>query len=371
MPVELVVLTLVFLWFWQMNNKTGWNFKPTVLDLPIWSFIALASISCIFSIYAHASFFEMKRLLVMAGIYYLVVNNFSRRAIERLVALIVIIGAGISVIGLGQYFFELPHFWWSPKEFLASTYVNHNHFAGYLEMAMPLAVGFFFSGKTLLRKLGFGCAVIVMIIAFIFAQSRGAWISIAVAVFMMTFYLSRKKIIGKYLFLMVAMLLLFAFVIIYAGEDDLARRAGTMTDVKGDASFMTRVMIWQGTVDTIQNNPLIGTGIGTLVWGFPRYRPPGLNHKIVHAHNDYLHMMAEMGLLALPLMVWMIFIVLKKGFSLAAQPIYAGITTGLLSIFIHGLTDFNFHIPANMMLVSALCAFLMTQQKSEKPLDLI
>ena len=62
--IEFVVLALVFLWFWQMNNKTGWNFKPTALDLPIWSFIALASVSCIFSIYAHASFFEIKRLFL-------------------------------------------------------------------------------------------------------------------------------------------------------------------------------------------------------------------------------------------------------------------------------------------------------------------
>ena len=159
--------------------------------------------------------------------------------------------------------------------------------------------------------------------------------------------------------------ILMVFVLIYAGDDDIAKRAMTMTDVAGDASFMTRVYIWRGTLDMIKDNPLIGTGIGTFVWGFPRYRPPGLDSKVVHAHNDYLHMAAEMGLLALPLMLWMVIIILKRGFSAAGDPVFIGMSTGLLSVFLHGLIDFNFHIPANMMLISALCAFLMIMRKNE------
>ncbi|MEA3305944.1 MAG: O-antigen ligase family protein, partial [Candidatus Omnitrophota bacterium] len=182
--------------------------------------------------------------------------------------------------------------------------------------------------------------------------------------FVMVFYLSKKKIIKKYVFVSAALLLLLAFVVIYSGEDDIATRAETMTGVDGDPSFLSRVKIWQGTLDMIKHNPVIGTGIGTLTWGFPRYRPAGLNARIVHAHNDYLHMTAEMGLLSLPLMLWIIVIVLKKGFFLVRRPIYAGITVGLMSIFVHGLVDFNFHIPANMMLITVLCAIIMKYDES-------
>ena len=112
----------------------------------------------------------------------------------------------------------------------------------------------------------------------------------------------------------------------------------------------------------IKHNPVIGTGIGTLVWGHPRYRPEGLYFKVDYAHNDYLQMAAEMGILVLPIMLWMLIIILKKGSLLLRQPIYAGIITGLVSIILHGFVDFNFHIPANMMLFAVLCSFLMIRE---------
>ena len=74
-------------------------------------------------------------------------------------------------------------------------------------------------------------------------------------------------------------------------------------------------------------------------------------------------MTAEIGLLALPLILWMMFLALKRGFSMAGRPEYAGITVGLISIFLHGLIDFNFHIPANMMLFVICVSFIMNELK--------
>lgn len=361
-PIEIVVLSLCFIWFRRMNNTTGWNFKPTALDAPIWAFLALASLSCIFSIYLHDSLYGMRRLLAMAGIYYLIVNNFDKKRSEQLMMLIVIVGAGISLFGLAQYFFNLSHGWWAEERFLTSTYVNHNHFAGYLELAMPLAFGFFFSEKTVLRKAGFGIAAVIMSAAFLFAQSRGAWILIAVSAVLSAFYLSRKGIVRKSAFVILLLALSFIFAALYCVKGDISERLGTMTNVGGEASFLCRLKIWEGTIDMIKNNPAIGTGIGTFLWGFPRYRPEGLNYKISHAHNDYLHMAAEMGILAMALMILMAVIVMKKSFSLAARPVYACITVGLLSLFLHSLIDFNFHIPANMMLVTAMSAIIMSEK---------
>lgn len=363
--IELAVLALVFIWFWRMNNETGWSFKRTALDIPILAFALLAVLSTVFGIYPHAGLLSLAWMFTIIAAYYLVINNFSERAAGRFMFLIVLVGTGLAFFGLGQHFLEWPCSWWANEGFLASTYVNHNHFAGYLEMAIPLALGLFCAQKTPLRRLGLACCAVIMVTAFVFAQSRGAWVSLAFATLLVTYWLSRRKVIGRYVFFVIALLIVLAFTLLYSGEDSVAARLETMTNVKGDASFMTRVKIWQGTIEMIKNNPFIGTGIGTLLWGYPRYRPEGLYIMVDYAHNDYLQMAAEMGIFVLPLMLWMLIIILKKGFSLLGQPLYAGITIGLLSVLLHGLVDFNFHIPANMMLFAVLCAFLMLGEEDK------
>ena len=188
--VEAAVFLLLFLWLWRMNNRgeivspdpeasgRGRNdgkFKKTGLDLPVLLFGILAGASCVFSIYKHASILEMFQVAAVVSVFYLVLNNFGHKGVFRLAILIIIMGAGMSLLGLGQYFLGLDHSWWIPQGFLASTYVNHNHFAGYLEMSVPLAIGMLVGlKKERLSKIGLIAALSVMFAAFIFSHSRGA-----------------------------------------------------------------------------------------------------------------------------------------------------------------------------------------------------
>jgi len=358
--IELSVLVLVFIWFWRMNNETGWNFKKTPLDLPISGFALLGVLSVVFGIYLHAGLLSLIWMFTVISAYYLVVNNFSERSASRLILVVIITGTVLSLYGFAQRFLSLPHPWWADDKFISSTYVNHNHFAGYLEMSIPIALGMFYARKNVLSRISLAFCLAAMITAFIFAQSRGAWISLTAATLLVTYCLSRSKVIGKYAFYAVGLLLILFATVIYSGEDSVSERLGSMTNVRGDASIMSRVQMWRGAAMIAKDKPLTGIGMGTLEWGYPKYRPSGFYSKVDYAHNDYLQMAAEMGLFVLPIMVWMLFIILKKGHLLLKRPMYAGITTGLLSIILHGFADFNFHIPANMLLAVVLCAFLMS-----------
>ena len=133
--------------------------------------------------------------------FYLVLNNFGRRSGIYLASLIISIATGMSLLGLGQYFLGLNHSWWIPERFLASTYVNHNHFAGYLEIAIPLCIAMILGlkrekfsnpSKQFSSKFGLVAALIIMFTALIFSQSRGGWISLVVALFVMNIVLIRK-----------------------------------------------------------------------------------------------------------------------------------------------------------------------------------
>ncbi|NQT23036.1 MAG: O-antigen ligase family protein, partial [Candidatus Omnitrophica bacterium] len=125
-----------------------------------------------------------------------------------------------------------------------------------------------------------------------------------------------------------------------------------------------RLKIWDGTTNLILHNPLIGTGIGTFVWALPGYRPEGLNVRARFAHNDYLHMPAEMGFLALPLMILILLRVIGTGLGYYKKEgrideLKLGCAIGILSLSLHGFIDFNFHIPANMILVCIYAGIVM------------
>ncbi|HOX54770.1 MAG TPA: O-antigen ligase family protein [Candidatus Omnitrophota bacterium] len=378
--VELVVLVLVFLWLWKANNDNE-PFRKTKIDLPIWLFVVLAVISTVFSIYKNASFLEIFKLLMYIGAFYLVVNNFDRLMSLRLVATIIIMGTAMSVFGLAQYFLGLDHSWWVPENFLSSTYVNHNHFAGYLEMAIPLAIAVLLSLKSdkmssmarlIILRFGLILSLAFMFVALLVAQSRGAWISLGLSLLVMSIVLIKKKILPKITIIIFLLFIFVAAVYILSGTDDVAQRLRFVEQVNNEGFLEGREKMWKGSIEMIKANPLIGTGIGTFEWGFPRYRPEGLNVRANFAHNEYLQMMTEMGLLALPLMLWIIFFLVSSGLkwedkskfdkskgSLGLlEAVVLGSAIGILSLSIHGLVDFNFHIPANMLTLSVLAGII-------------
>jgi O-antigen ligase len=208
-------------------------------------------------------------------------------------------------------------------------------------------------------------ALIIMVTAFVLAQSRGAWISFGISILVMTYMLIRRRSgnMKSSIKNMTVLVLLAAAVIslAYFGKDVITERvSGAISAEPAGDSFATRVKIWQGSLDMIRHNPIIGTGIGTFIWGFPRYRPEGLNGLINFAHNDYLEAACDMGIPAVLIMLWIFVIVIKKGIGVDSSSYYRlGCAIGVLSLSLHALSDFNFHIPANMLLFTVYLAIIM------------
>jgi len=388
--VELAVCVLVFVWLWRLTSRgkrreeeDAVEFLGTRADLPLWLFVCLSVISCIFSIYRYASLSELLRLLAGVGVFYLATNNLNRAAALRMSVVLVGLGAGLSLLGLGQYFFGLNRSWWVPPVFLASTYVNHNHFAGFLELTIPLGMGILLglrkaemssAFKLLSFRFFLWAGLGIMFMAFLFAQSRGAWASLAGALTVMAILLVKKKILSQRVFAASLLIAVLVIVFVAGGYDAPARRMKSMEEIASKEFLQVRKKIWVGSIELIKAHPLTGTGIGTFVWAYPPYRPHDLRQRAHYAHNDYLQVISEMGLFGLILLMWMFNVVvggglrwyngrIQKGkgrrqFGLE-EGVAFGATIGLLSIALHGLTDFNLHIPANMLVVALLAGIVM------------
>lgn len=362
-PVLLVINFLVLLWLLRFNHDKAAVPRATPLDKPIFLFAALAAVSFFSSIYKQESFYALLGVLAFVGLYYLVVNNFDAIMARRAMFAFASAAGLLSGYGLLQYINILPHPSWVPQTFLAATYVNHNHFAGYLELVIPLAAALLVSeeGGNAFKKLVLAGALAVMLAAFIFAQSRGAWLSLTTALFAMGISLLKRKNLKRaaccVLFLLFSFALSLGF--LKKGGVPATPSAGGAFE-RTEASSKARILIWRGTLEMIRERPWRGIGIGTFEWGFPRFRPEGLNERANFSHNDYLQMAAEMGVLA-PLVMWaMVFVVVHRGLFNKDAPLETvGCATGVFSVALHGLVDFNFHIPANMLLCVVLLAFIM------------
>lgn len=348
-----------------MTGVTGTRVTGTAINIPIFLFAALAIISTFFSIYKHDSIYALLKLACYIGIYYLIVNEFDRKMVKRLLYVVIGMGSALSICGLLQHLNIIGHSWWEPKEFIAATFVNHNHFSGYLELVIPVAVISLMkrsaAGKPAILKILIVSALVIMVTVFILAQSRGAWIALSASFLVMMYVLAKKgrgniKNSAKLILLSAAIVLLA-----YFGRDLISERvSGSISAESAGDSFATRLLIWRGAVNMIAHSPFTGTGIGTFVWGFPRYRPEGLDGLANFAHNDYLETACDMGIPALIIMLWIIAAVIRTGTGKDNLNSYRfGCALGVLSLSIHALSDFNFHIPANMLLFTVYSGIIM------------
>lgn len=208
------------------------------------------------------------------------------------------------------------------------------------------------------------CALVVMITAFLMSQSRGGWGSFALAALCGCAVLIRRRRVPSWTLWAFVGGLLFFVLFLGLGEDRVAYRLHTLE--VGEESTLTtgRMEIVRHSLPIVRDHPWTGTGIGTFRWAFPRYRPPGLSVTFHYVHNDYLQIATETGLLAVPIMLWGIIVILRRSFGRQKgehrlpEMTRLGAGVGMLSLMLHGLVDFNFHIPANMLVFACLAGTL-------------
>ena len=366
-PVFLIMYSLLFFWFWKVSNGSVSLrvLKMSIVDWIIFAFLLLAALSVVFSIYKHDSFYAFLQLMGYAGVYYLIVYNFDHTMKKRLLGLALCIGAGLSLYGLMQYIGMLDHSWWFPPEFPAASYVNHNHFTGYLELVIPVTLGILMQQKrgSFYARLGLILALCIMSVAFIFAQSRGGWVSLGASFLIMNIIFIKKGILKKksaFIFLFIAVLF-FGFLFMRSPVD-----TSRITQPSKVLSLNGRLDIWQGAIQMVREKPFLGVGIGDFDKGFYRYRPAGFDSRAVYAHNEYLHMATEMGILAPLLIIFLFIAIIFIGLRKSDDFVVAGCCCGVLSLSLHAWVDFNFHIPANMLLFTVWLACIMSWNRQEK-----
>ena len=297
----------------------------------------------------------------------------------RLLALtrfLIIFGAVIGVFGLVQHFSGSPSVYWLRQTRVAAfgPFFNRDHFAGYMELfiALPIAliVTRYAYGE---MRLVYGIAAMFMGVAAVFTLSRGGMISIlAELVFLAVMGFRHFQATttsgeaGKTRMVMgiaavVVVLAAIATGVIWIGAEPVINRIATGEQNNSDLSKMQpyyggRGEIWENTWTMIRHNPLMGVGLGAYETAYPIYaRDNGEGGVTAEAHNDYLQVLADTGIIGAAISLWfiiMLFRAIARGVR-SPDPLLAAIAlgggAGLFGLLVHSLFDFNLHLPSHAL----------------------
>jgi O-antigen ligase len=366
--IHFVTLIALTAFLFEKSLTWDWEWIKTPLDKPILCLLVLCLLSSVFSVHTYTSIWSSVLLLNYCIIYYLTLHMVRTRSqFRQLVYLVVAMAGLLGVIGLLKIFFGNPFPWWNYTDFqiepnrLSSTFGNANHFAGYLEMTLPLLLGLILTGLTGMKRFFMACIAVLLFLSLMLSLSRGGWIGamaglLFMAVVLLTEHRFKKR---KVLVALAGGLCVMAFAVLTSTAT--VERILALEKTEG---LQARMMVWEGTVEMIKDHPVLGTGPGTFATVYTQYHPPGFYRRYFAAHNDYLHLTAETGLPLIPVMIWMIIALYKNGFkklnhpSRQVQGITLGAMAGITAILVHSISDFNLHIPANAILFTVLAALV-------------
>ncbi|MBI1747975.1 MAG: O-antigen ligase family protein [Acidobacteria bacterium] len=298
----------------------------------------------------------------------------------QLVHFILYFSFGLAVFGLIQHFAFDGRIYGIKELSMGGSpfgpFVNRNHFAGYMELVAPLAFSLTLYGTEWRdhRPL-YGFITVILCAALVFSQSRMGIICLAVQLALLGFLLHRKRsskqarlrIIGALLLLVV----LVTGVVVWLGPRPVIVRLATLTSFQSDLWLPGRYEVWRGAFQIFKDFKVAGSGLGTFPIMYPIYKSRPTDAIYFEAHNDYLQILSETGLIGAGLLLLFAVLTLARALRLmrgeaygAMRAIRGGAVVGCCGLLMHSLVDFNLQIPSNAFLFSMLAGFALLPKPS-------
>jgi len=304
-----------------------------------------------------------------------------------LVRTIMVFGFLLAIFGLTQSFTSPTKVYWI-RELNQSTafgpFINRHHFAGYMELTIALPLGLLFAGAVDKEKRIIYLFIAgLMGVALVMTASRGGIISLVAEILFLTIVTAiwrkpserrhrkagRIKRLAGRLGLAGALLFgLFLGVVLLGGEFSINR---FIDSVNTDDPTTGRAHFWAVTLDIIKAHPLIGTGLGAFGVIYTRYDTRNGLFRLEQAHNDYLQVLSDAGIvggvLALSFVALLFYKALararsrddfRRGVALAAL-------SGCFAVLVHSFFDFTLHTTSNALLFLVLAAIATIDSRVE------
>lgn len=379
----LVILGMMF-WGFKVLDKEQAKIISFPLNFPILSFVAICALSLLWSDSPFVSLKELPLFLSGPLLYFIVVNNiYDKLQINRILNAILIVGGLFGIYGILQYNGIDFSFWIGNygRGKVFGLFGNTGYFAEYLILPLPIAMALFFVSKNKIKKTLLLIGILAITGALLATLTRGPYLAAGISfIFMIILFLiSRGKNFLKenkkmFIFILLAIVLINILFVIPNPLNKPGtiiykiKERSSINQIVTGSSLRRRIAIWKFTGTIIKDYPLLGSGIGTFKYNSLRYQarffnqgenrslyPYGIADK---AHNEYLQLGAELGIIGLGIFIWLIISYFNYGLKAlkrAKDNYYKqGIIIGLMGCIVAFLVDslfwFPMHLPATIVL---------------------
>jgi len=315
---------------------------------------------------------------------------------------VTVVGFLVAVFGLVQLLTWNGKIFWvrsvphgsgtMPRVF--GPFVNHNHFAGYVEMIIPVALSLAlwlvgnrrtpsFKAASTAQRDGWSSALpdgsneergrlsrvtlatfaaVILIVSLLISLSRGGILSAFISGAILLILLCRR-IVSRLVRVSIVLALPTVVIAMLAliGAEAVKKQLGTYANLSRESSFRLRVIIWERVIREMPAYAWVGSGLGAFEDSFAPVSPAGSQGRWDRAHNDYLQLLWETGIAGGLLFVLGSGIFIRRywwpallGHERPVDLFRVGMAVSLLSIALHSSVDFCLQIGAN----GFLCALL-------------
>jgi len=381
--IEIIMSLIAGFWLIKQLNRKEETLLKSPLNLPILIF----SLTILISLFQTNSLYDSFNEIALWGsyflLYFIVISSINNKKWIFIILKVVLLAASIAAIYCIFQFYGLDFSFWRKiggRGSLFSTFGNPNYLAGHLAAVIPLVFFLFCLQKVKFKKIILELIIALLYTSLLMTLCRGAWIALvgSIVVMLGAIYLFKRRALTFFRpnksWLISLILVLLVISVIYSTPNPLNPEKISVTQrvaatiEKGSSSMQTRFLIWLSSLETIRQSPFLGKGIGTYGIHYPSSQGAVLNqeryqkyipytNKSINAHNDYLHIGGEVGIIGLAAFLWVIFCFYKNTLNglLRSQNReriflligFIGVVTVLL---IQSLFSFPFHIISNGML---------------------
>jgi O-antigen ligase len=403
--LECSIFMLTALWLLEVLCRGRWQIKGLMILLPVIAITIYAFLQGVewpaswltvgsgvsarhtLTIDKYQTFLTARRLLALTlflGLLLLHTSTVTR--LRWLMRVLIAVGLASAIFGILRQLLQSPN---SPSGFVLpflyagsgyGQFLSANVFAYLMEMTFALITGLILGGGIHRRHvLIYSPIAIVVWTALVLSNSRGGIFSfICGSVFLLfiasIWYSARRLaqsderdhrilsfVRSSILVRILGILLIVGTLIsgvLWMGGDQLARKSALSEQESADGT--TRSEIWRSTWGLIKDHPWTGVGFGAYFLAIPQYQSGSGRIKVEQAHNDYLDLAANGGLVACVLGAWLIGgIIWRARLSMGSTDRFRaaaalGAVAGVLSVSVHSLVDFGLQVPGIALVFAGL-----------------
>lgn len=375
--LEVGAAVLLLLWALRASMdgelKMVWN--PLLWPLLGLWLVAALQLATGITAYPFVTRIELLKYTALLALFFLCVQAY--RTLEHwhgFVWFLLILGFSISVFAILQHFTFNGKLYWTRELRYAGIpfgpYVNRNHFAGLAELLIPPGLAILILRAERRDQLPLVALFTLFPIGALFlSASRGGIISLCAEIGLLAILILFRRRESKELLAAGLIVFLAIALVSWLGVGRALERFASYKTL--EVSEGRRLEMLHGTWRIFLDHPVTGTGFGTLQDVFPPYETVYDGLIVNHSHNDYAELLSDTGVVGglcglafLVLLAWIGWKNLTVERNVMRLAFHVGALAACFGLLIHGLVDFNFHIPSNALVFLLLAALATSSAQS-------